>query len=929
MTIFPKLRAFLQRRRKEDDLRAELQFHLDEEAEEREAEGLNAADARLAARRDIGNLTLVQEDTRALWTWTWLEQLAQDCRYGVRTMAANKTFSLLAILSLALGIGANTAIFSFMDALLLRSLPVADPRSLAVLNWRAPMGSGRDSVIHGQSGSTWRDGPSSRMSGIFPYPAFELIRTNSAAAAVFSSVFAYYPTGKLNVMVKGQAELGSGEFVSGDYFRGLAVAPSAGRLIVPDDDQVSAPAVAVLSYTYSQRRFGDAASAPGQSILINNIPFTVAGVAPPGFFGVDPAAAPDFYVPLRTNLLLKLRSGASDAKDYLAQNYYWLEMMARLRPDVSLSQAQVALGPVFHQWVETTAVNDRERAKLPELVIREGATGLDTLRREYSKPLYVLLALVALILAIACANIANLLLTRATARRREMAVRLSIGAGRLRLIRQLLTESVLLASIGGAVGVLIAIWGIRFLTFLLANGSEDFTLRPGLNWPVLGVASALALLTGILFGLAPALQSTRVDVIPALKDARAGQPVSHSRRWFGFWRISLSQALVVTQIGLSLLMLVAAGLFVRTLSNLQSIQLGFNREDMLLFTMNARQAGHEDPEIITFYSELQKRFAAIPGVRGVSVMHHQMIGQGTWSGNAAPVGTKPIPGFSTHILQTGPDFFSTMQIPVLLGRPFDDRDRAGSLAVAVVSEAYVKTYFPDRNPIGQHISIARRTPLKDADVEIIGVAANARYGALKGAFRDIVYLPFSQGSYYPLDEMTFALRGGGDPLRHVNTVREIVRQADPRIPVTDVKTQAAQIDQTMNQEIIFARLGTAFAVLALLIACVGLYGTMAYTVARRTGEIGIRMALGAQRGAVVWMVLREVFVLAAAGLAIGVPTALGASRLVESFLFEVKPNSPATLVFAVAILLSAVLLAGYAPARRASRIDPMTAVRHD
>jgi predicted permease len=484
---------------------------------------------------------------------------------------------------------------------------------------------------------------------------------------------------------------------------------------------------------------------------------------------------------------------------------------------------------------------------------------------------------------------------------------------------------VLLASIGGAVGVLFAMWAIRFLTFLLANGGEDFTLRPELNWPVLGAASALALLTGILFGLAPALQATRVDVIPALKGAQAGQPGSR----YGFGRISLSQALVVTQIGLSLLMLVAAGLFVRTLSNLQSIQLGFNREDLLLFTLNARQAGHKDPEIITFYGELQKRFGAIPGVRSASATHHQMIGQGTESGDAAPVGKQPKPGFSTHILMTGPDFFSTMQIPVLVGRAFDDRDRPGSPAVAVVSEAYVKTYFPDQNPLGQRISISRRPPLEDPDVEIVGVAANARYGDLKGAFRDIVYLPFNQGSYYPVDEMTFALRSSGDPLRYVNTMREIVRQADPRVPVTDVKTQAAQIDQTMNQEIIFARLGAAFAVLALLIACVGLYGTMAYTVARRTGEIGIRMALGAQRGAVVWMVLREVFALAAVGLAVGVPSALGVSRFVESFLFEVKPNSPATLVFAVAILLGAVLLAGYAPARKASRIDPMTAVRHE
>ncbi|MGH9204103.1 MAG: FtsX-like permease family protein, partial [Vicinamibacterales bacterium] len=329
-----------------------------------------------------------------------------------------------------------------------------------------------------------------------------------------------------------------------------------------------------------------------------------------------------------------------------------------------------------------------------------------------------------------------------------------------------------------------------------------------------------------------------------------------------------------------------------------------------------------------FYSELQKRFAAIPGVRSASATHHQMIGQGTSAGSVLPAGTQP-KGVSTHILMTGRDFFTTMQIPVLLGRGIDDRDQPGSPAVAVVSEAYVKMYFGDRNPLGQHLSIRRSPSLGNRDVEIVGVAKNARYGEIKGEFRNIAYVPFNQGSYYPVDEMTFALRTSGDPLRYVNSVLEIVRQADARVPVTNVKTQAAQIDQTMNQEIIFARLCTAFAILALLIACVGLYGTMSYTVARRTGEIGIRIALGAQRGAVVWMVLREVFVLAAAGFAISVPTALGASKFVESFLFGVKPNDAPALLLAVAILLTAALLAGYVPARKASRIDPMTAVRHE
>ena len=412
-------------------------------------------------------------------------------------------------------------------------------------------------------------------------------------------------------------------------------------------------------------------------------------------------------------------------------------------------------------------------------------------------------------------------------------------------------------------------------------------------------------------------------MIPALKETRAGQ----SGPRHSFRRISLSQLLVVTQIGIALLMLVAAGLFVRTLSNLQSIQLGFNRENVLLFRVNARQAGHRDPEIIRFYTDLHTRLSAIPGVRSASASQSPLLGEGTWQGGVVPVGQQR--RVSAHILMTTTDFFKTMQIPVVLGRAFDERDQPDSPAVAVVSEAYVKRYFPDRNPIGRHIVVNRRPPFEYRDVEIVGVARNARYGDLKGEFRDIAYLPFNQGSYVPVEEMTFALRTTGDPLRYVSLVRAITSQADARVPVTDVRTQAAQVDQAMNQEIIFARLCTALAILALLIACVGLYGTMSYTVARRTGEIGIRMALGAQRGTVVWMVLRQVFMLAAGGLAIGVPTALGISRYVESFLFGVKPNSPSALVLAVAILLGAVLAAGYVPARKASRIDPMTAVRHE
>jgi macrolide transport system ATP-binding/permease protein len=922
-SFFRKVRWWAQRRRKEDELREELQFHLDEEAEERQAEGLTTDQARWAARRDLGNVTLLRENTRTLWTWTFLEQLVQDLRYGLRTMIGNRSFTAVAVLSLALGIGANTAIYSFMDSILLRSLPVSDPESLVVLNWqskdlRGPKGERRPFVMHSIFGRTYNDPTTGLTSGIFPFPAFELVRKKSDS--VFSSVFAYYPADNVTMMINGQAELANGEYVSGDFFLGLAVPPAAGRLIAAADDRAGAPPVAVISMGLSQRRFGGAANATGQSILINNVPFTVVGVTLPEFFGVDPAATPEVFLPMHANLLLGAGSlSATTPQEYLDQNYYWIEIMGRLRPGVSLAQAQAVLASPFQQWVAGTATNDEERANLPALLLREGAGGLDNLRRQYSKPLYVLLGLVGMILAIACANMANLLLARAAARRREMAVRLSIGAGRLRVIRQLLTESILLASLGGTLGVLFAVWGVRVLTLLLANGQEHFTLRAELNWHVLVATLAVSLLCGALFGLAPAIQSTRADVIPALKETR-GSEATRARR--GFLRMNLSSVLVVAQIAMSLLMLVSAGLFVRTLSNLQSVQLGYNRENVLLFELNARQAGHREPEIAAFYSDLRSRLQAIPGVRNATLSHASLVR----AGRRLPISVSGTPTAGTRILNTGPAFFTTMQIPMLLGREIDERDQPGSPSVAVVSELFAKTHFGDQNPVGRQITLGGPKP---REMEIIGVSANARYGGLKGEIPPVVYIPYNQGTFPPVQQMTYALRTAGDPLAYIRTVREIVQQTDSRIPVTNVKTQAAEIDQTINQEITFAKLCTGFAILALVIACVGLYGTMAYTVARRTGEIGIRMALGAQRGAVVWMVLREVFILAAVGLAISVPTALGTSKFIESFLFGMKPNDPRALIMAVVILLSAALLAGYMPARKASRIDPMIALRHE
>jgi predicted permease len=461
---------------------------------------------------------------------------------------------------------------------------------------------------------------------------------------------------------------------------------------------------------------------------------------------------------------------------------------------------------------------------------------------------------------------------------------------------------------------LFAIWGVRSLTFLFSRGRENFTLHAELNWNVLGVTAALSVVCGLLFGLVPAIQSTRPDVMPALKNGRGSGP-----------RRRAQHVLVVAQIAMSFLILVAAGLFVRTLNNLHSVQLGYARENILLFSLNARQAGHRDPEIATFYADLRKRLESIPGVSSATLSQSSII-EAARTGQAIrgpmKIGAVTIEG--ARVMAAGPRFLTTMQIPLLAGREIDDRDQPGSRPVAVISERLARTYFENGNPVGRRIALTD----EKRDLEIVGVSANLRYGGLKNEEESAMTV-FVAVSQFSRDRMTYALRTTGDPLRHVKSVHEIVREADSDIPVTNVVTQAAEIDRTISREITFAGLCTGFAVLALLTACVGLYGTVSYSVARQVGEIGLRMALGAQRGAVVWMVLRRVLLLAAVGLAISLPAALGASQLVKSFLFGTQPNDPGTLALAGVILVIAAILAGYAPARRASRIDPLVALRHE
>jgi predicted permease len=920
------LKRFFRRSQEDIEVSQELESHLQHEIDDNLARGMSPEEARRKAHLKLGNPLVIRDKLWESNRIAWAEDFLRDLRYAARILIKTPSFTLVALLVMALGIGANTAIYSFLDSLLLRSLPVSDPSTLVVLKWHARSVEG-DFVMQSMSGDVWSDSRWASVSDIFPYPAFSVFEKER----VFSDVFAYCHTREVrsaNLLIKGQPETASGELVSGRYFQGLGVKPASGRLIAAEDDRTGAPPVVVLSYGFAERHFGSAAAPAGQSIVISKVPFTIIGVAPPEFFGVDPSSVPDFYVPMQTKVSL----GASDTfgfreSDYLDGNDYWMQVMARLRPGVTLQQAQAELAPKFQQWVATTATSDQQRANLPALHLEPGGNGIDTLRRRFSKPFFLLMILVELILAIACFNVANLLLARASLRRREIALRLSQGASRSRVVRQLLTESVLLSSAGAGLGLAFAAWVIQVLSAALPEDTGTFALDAHLNWHVLAITAGLALLTGVAFGLVPALQSTNLELTSALKETVGTREpaIHHSRGWWRDWPVTMNQVLVVGQVAMSLLILVAAGLFVRTLSNLESINLGFNRNNVLLFDVNARQSGHRDPEISEFYFRLREQLAAIPGIRSASLARGTLI-SGEDQRPISVAGAPPDPANRHFII--GPYFLSTMQIPILAGRDLDEHDRPGSLPVAVVNEQFAKKNFAGQNPLGRHLILwDDNKPARD--MEIVGVAKNAQYGNLKREIPPLIFIPFNQGRPILPNEMTFALRTTGDPVAYVNSVREIVHQADARLPVSHVRTQKLEVEDGMREETVLAELCAAFAILALTIASVGLYGTISSSVARRTGEIGIRIALGARRGPVLWMILREVLILAATGLAISIPIALGTSKFLQSFLFQMKPNDPLALAAAVMILIAAALLAGCVPSVRAAHIDPMTALRHE
>lgn len=850
-----------------------------------------------------------------------------DVLYGLRVLAKNPGFTTVAVLTLALCIGANTAIFSIINAVMFKSLPVRDPQHLMLLKWTVR------GTLKSHSFSSYGD-CSNRSGGANPHgcslskPFLEEVRQHGP----FSSLAEFAGGGSITVSGNVAVHQATGQYVSGDYFQALGVGPAAGRVFVPADDAPGAAPVAVLQYAYWKRGFASDRSIIGKTIDLNGLPFTVVGIAEESFAYLTPGNVRDLSVPLGQRRNLQQRYAWSQRED---AGSFWIVAAGRLKPGISVGAAQSQLTALFLNNLMHADKPLATPTDAPAITLEPAQTGLTGIRGRLSTLLYALMIAVGIVLLIGCANVAGLLLARAAARQKEIAVRLALGAARGRLVRQLLTESVTLSALGAALGVLLAYWGARALIDFSANNTGGyFRFSADLDLRVLGFTLAAALVTGILFGLAPALRSMRIDLTPALKDGAAALNARQGR-------FRLGNILVVTQVALTVVVLVGAGLVVHTLQNLRKLDPGFATDNLLTFDVDATLTHLKNERLANFYRDLRDRFNTIPGVFSVSYSDSVLLSGSLSATDFHLPGAPPKASVHTDILGIGPQFFETMKIPVQRGRKFkpeefelavkadaDPKGREGIVLPAIVNEAFVRAYFPEVDPLGRpfgaYIPGVNGEPDSSprAGWEIVGVVRDLKYDDLRRAIEPTIYVPSASGG-------SFELRTARDPLAAVPEVREIVRQAGKEIPVVNIKTQAQQIDAMLFQERLIARLSSLFGLAALLLAAIGLYGLLAHEVTRGTREIGIRVALGAPTGLVLRRVVRHGVTLAAVGIAIGLAASLAATRLLGAMLYDVKPGDPITLIAVTLLLMLVALAACYIPARRATRVDPLVALRHE
>jgi putative ABC transport system permease protein len=898
--LFYRLRSLFRRDTVESEADAELRFHFDQQVEKHMKSGLTREEALRKTRIDFGGHEQLKEEIRDARGVNLIETLFQDTRYGLRILGRTPLVSCVAVLSLALGIGANTAIFSLIDTVMLRMLPVQKPEELMQVRIRDPRS------------------PNDEPESTFTNPLWEELRNRQD---FFSGIFAWNLT-QFDLSQGGAVHDVNGMFASGEYFSTLGIRPAAGRMITAADDKRGCPGVAVLSYGFWQDHFGGAQSAVGSTLSLDNHIFNVIGVSAPGFFGLEVGNKFDVAIPV---CAAEIFDGPKSRMD--RRSWWWLSVAGRSKSGVSPEQLQARLGVVSPLVFAAALPQDWEVKDQQDFLKRSfqtipAATGTSYLRRQFTQPLHILMGVVGLVLLIACANIASLMLARASARHKEIAVRKALGASRARLIRQLLTECVLLSTAGALLGVLFARWGSSLLVRYISTGDNKVFLDLSFDWRILSFTAGAAVFTGILFGALPAFRSTRVSLTSAMKGSQAVDAESRARFRPGKW-------MVASQVALSLVLLVASGLFLRSLVKLVTMDVGFDRNNVLIVRANLHNAKVPAEQQPAMFDEIESRLRTLPGVVSASRSVMTPVSNYVWNSDlevdtpSAPTGDAALAFFNF----ISPGYLGTVRTPLLAGRNFNEGDTKTAPRVAVVNETLARKFFSNGDALGKYFRVHADPGKPEPPIQIVGLAKDAKYESLREEGHATAYFPIAQVTE-PVEEQVFELRTAMRPSVLVPAVQESVASVSKAVPL-DFGTLAEQVNDSLVQERLLATLSTFFGALALLLAMIGLYGALSYLVAQRQREFGIRIALGAPRDSILRLVMRDVIIVLAGGLAAGACLALATVGVLQKMLFGLAPHDTFTFIAAIGVLSAVAMVAGYMPARRAMRVDPMVALRYE